>query len=203
MKKNETYYGAYGLYILRPSKIIDIEEEISTVKSDLLSHEVEVIEQDIMFRTIPNQIVIAEKSAHNKNLYIPLVEEIPADELPFEQYYNQVILEKQGLSKNQGTAGFVGLFSNDTISLLDLPDFEFIQNLGKIGPIKHLKYFNYKNELKSKYHKKISKIQYTKEELQRLKEYIIENVFPKDEKEKIITKNYTTVKEPFRDIMNR
>ncbi len=199
MKKGEKQYGAYRLYILRPSKIIDVKGKFSTVKSELLSSEVEVVNQDITFRTIPNQIVIAEQSSFNKHCYLPLLEKDKADEynssFGYGQYYDQETLEKQGLFKQKEKEKYVGLFPYDRICLLDLPDYEFIQSLGNIGPIKRLKYFKHKNELKSKYHKKLEKIQYTMGELEELKQYLIENVFSKEELSTIIKKSYTVPKE--------
>jgi len=199
MKKNETFYGAYRLYVLRPSKVIDVEGDFSIVKSDLSSHEVAVIEQDITFRTIPNQIVIVGKSTYEKHRYIPIFEEDKADDYSsyfgYGHYFDQSILEKQGLFKRWEKAGFVGLLPNDIISLEDLPDYEFIQSLGKIGLIKRLKYFNHKKQLKSKYHQKLEKIQYTIEDLKELKEHLLETL-SQEEQSKIITKSYTVAKEP-------
>lgn len=199
MKKNEKFYGAYRLYILKPAKIIDIEGHFSKVKSELISSEVEVIEQDITFRTVPEQIVIAEKSDFDKHHYMPILEEDKADEyhsyFGYGHYYDQEKIEKAGLFKRQEKAGFVGLFPNDVISLLDLPNVEFIQSLGKIGPIKRIKYFNHKKQLKSKYHQKLEKIQYTIEDLKELKEHLLETL-SQEEQSKIITKSYTVAKEP-------
>lgn len=191
MKKNEIYYGAYSLYILRPSKIIDVEGNYSIVKSALLTNEVEVVEQDITFRTIPNQIVIARQSTHDKHCYISMFEENSAKE--YNHYFDQLAIEKKGLLKSDEKAGFIGLFPHDIISLEDLPDFKFMQKLGKINPIKKLKYFNHKKQLKSKYHQKLEKIQYTIEELKELKEQLSE-IFPQEEQTKIITKSYTIAK---------
>lgn len=194
-------YDSYGLYFLRPSQIIDSNQNFLIVKSksgffpSTISHW-EIIEQNVTFRTIPNQIVIAERSIYNKNLYTPLAEKI----LPCEHYYNQTILWERDLfccleQDCLEQAGFIGLFPNDAISLLDLLDFVFIQNLGKIGFTERLKYFDYKNNLKSKYHQELSKFRYTKEELEELKQYLVENVFSKEEKTQTITKNYTVVRE--------
>lgn len=201
MKKNETYYGAYRLYILRPSKIIDVEGKFSKEKNRRSSKEVDIVKQNVVFRTIPDQIVIAEKSAHNKYLYTLVIGGQQAHKgrstvslRSDKNYYDQKTLEKQGVFLSPEPACYVGLFPNDIISLLDLPDFEFIQNLGQIGLIKKLKYFKGKNKLKTQYHRELDKIQYTKEELEELKQYLIENVFM-EEKPREIQKNYKVVKQ--------
>jgi len=203
MDKLDTKYGAYRLHILKPSKIIDIEGKVSLEKTDLFSDPIEVVQQDITFRTIPNKIVIAEKSYSNKHLYLPILDE----DKDFEyysfynkgHYFDESLIGKTGLFETEKHANFVGLFPHDLISLLSLPDYEFIQSLGIIGPIKKLKYFERGNILRDKYHKKIEKTQYTKEELEKLKKYLGEHVFSQEEKPRIIRKKYTVAKAPYKE----
>lgn len=206
MDKVERRYGAYELHILRPSKIIDIEGQRSLEKLDLFSEPVEIIQQDITFRTIPNQIVIAEKTYYNKHLYLSILDEDKGDEYyAFSgkgRYFDQKLIGKTGLFEADKHAKFVGLFPNDLISLSQLPDYEFIQSLGIIGPIKRIKYFERKNILKPKYHKKLEKQQYTKKDLEELKQYLIDHVFTKEEKTKTIQKIYTIAKAPYKSYMN-
>lgn len=198
-ENNKIPFGAYRLYVLIPSRIIDIKGESYKDNLALFKHPTEVIKQIVTFQTIPSQIVIAEKSTHNKHLYLPIFEEDKSDEnnsITGEgNYYNQVLLEKKGLFKHQEKAQFTGLFPNDIIPLLDLPDFYFIKNLGTINPIKRLKYFKRKGKLKPKFHQELPKIQYTIEELEELKKEITK-IISFETSPKTIQKRYVVTKQP-------
>lgn len=198
MEKQEILYEACKLYVLKPSKIINIEGDMYAIKISLIDHEIEVVEQNITFKTIPNQIIIAQK-APIPNQYIPIFNKSSDDYDSFfgyGKYYDIETLKKQGLFERMQKANFVGIVPYDIIPLQNLKDLEFIQNLGQIGIIKSLKYFSSKGKLKPKYQQPTENKQYTIEQLKTIKQYLIQNTIQRQEQPEISTRTYKIIKEP-------
>jgi len=178
-----------SLYVVQPSKLINVEGEFEKIAGAELVHQTATFEQR-------EQLSIAEVSTMDNSLYKDIFEK--RDESFYEGrpclYYSAQGLNSYGISISQKQKDFVDVFEDDIIPLSD-----FVFGLENNGLMRRLRYFKHpfrseSMELKEKVHleRLINGKDYTIDELCELQD-TLKTIARTSRREK---RHYSVVREP-------